>query len=95
LRTNTFFHSKEYFDNHSSLVSSHSDTEPVTEFHFPGCQILYYLYRSLTRMSVNSLTTNHENTWRQRKLDGRPEDTAELSCLSRYIHCSCYTPAQN
>lgn len=78
-----------------SYSSDSSDTESDTVFHLPGCQIAYYLYRSLTCMSANSLTPNEENIWRQGKLDGRAEDTVELNCLSKYIHCSCCTPAQN
>lgn len=90
LRISTFFFSREYFDNHNSLVSYSSDTESDTEFHFPGCQIAYYLYRSLTHMSANSLTPNHENIWGQGKLDGRAEETVELNCLFSYC-----TPAEN
>lgn len=76
-------------------MSHSADTESDTEFHFPECQIAYYLYRSLTHMSANSLTPNHGNIWRHGKLDGRAEDTVELNCLSKYIHCSSWTPAQN
>lgn len=90
-----FFLSREYFDNHNSPVSYNSDTESDTDFHFPGCQIAYYLHRSLTHMSANSQTPNHKNIWRQGKLDGRAENTVELNCLTKYIHCSCCTPAQN
>lgn len=89
--SSTFFFSREYFENHNSPVSYSSDTESDNEFHFPGCQIAYYLYRSLTHMSANSLTPN---VWRHSKLDGRPEDTTELNCLRKYIFCRC-TPPQN
>lgn len=89
--SSTFFFSREYFENHNSPVSYSSDTESDSEFHFPGCQIAYYLYRSLTHMSANSLTPN---VWRHSKLDGRPEDTTELNCLRKYIFCRC-TPPQN